>query len=52
MKIDDTADRLQFEQAKQFSDLLMGVQRNALIEIDEQGIVTGGPKLRSTVCSC
>jgi len=52
MKIGDAADRLQFEQAKQLSDLLMGSQRNVLIEIDEQGIVARGSKLHSTVFRC
>ena len=52
MKIDDTAERFQFEQAKQLSDLLMGGQRNVVIEINEQRIVAGGPKLRSNVCRC
>jgi hypothetical protein len=52
MKIDDAADRLQFEQSKQLSDLLMGGQRNVLFEIDEQGVVAGSSKLSSTVCRC
>ena len=52
MKIDDAADRLQREQSKQLSNLLMGGQRNVLIEIDEQRVVAGSSKLRSTVCRC
>ena len=52
VKIDDTAERFQFEQAKQLSDLLMGRQRNLVIEIDEQRIIAGRPKLRSNVCRC
>src|SRR5579862_5450358 len=52
MKIDNAADRLQFEQAKQLSDFLISDQRNVMIEIDEQRIVAGKLKLRSTVCRC
>ena len=52
MKIDNAADRLQFEQAKQLGDLLISDQRNVVIEINEQRIITCGQKLRSTVYRC